>query len=97
MTMTIRERETLQSFADKSHASNSLHAVVAVLARVALKEEAVRVAQLPPENRAIAKCARCGVDLFASDDFNTREDNNTSACWQAFGQADKPCYRSRKP
>lgn len=95
MTMTIKERETLQKFADSSHASGSLHAVVAVLARVALKEEAIRIAQLPPGSAAIAKCARCGVDLFPGDDFNTREDNGATACWRAFGHEGKPCFKDR--
>src|SRR4051812_40272730 len=45
MTMTIRERETLQGFVDRGHASGSLHAVVAVLASVALKQEQIRMAQ----------------------------------------------------
>jgi hypothetical protein len=100
MTMTIRERETLQSFANKSHASGSLHAVVAVLARVALKEDAIRIAQLPPANVAVAKCARCGVGLFPGDDFYTREDNGAAACWQQapvpMRNPDKPCFRGRR-
>ena len=97
MTMTIRERETLQAFADKPHASGTLYAVVAALARVALKQEAIRIAQAPPASVAIAKCAMCGVDLFPGDDFNTREDNGASACWPQFGQPDKPCFRNRRP
>lgn len=96
--MTIRERETLQSFADKSHAMGSLHQVVAVLARVALKAEAVRIAQAPPGSVAIAKCGRCGVDLFPSDDFNTLE-NGASVCWPqspTLKSPGKPCFRNRK-
>jgi hypothetical protein len=93
--MTIRERETLQHFVDQSHACGTLHEIIAVLARVALKEEQIRIAQASPGSVAIAKCARCGVDLFPGDDFNTREDNGASACWRAFGHKEKPCFKDR--
>ncbi len=99
MTMTIRERETLQRFADAPHGSNTLQHVVAVLARVALKEEAIRIAQAAPGSVAIAKCARCQVDLFPGDDFYTREENGASCCWQQapgdLKAAGKPCFRGR--
>jgi hypothetical protein len=94
--MTIRERETLQRFVDKSHAKGSLHEVVAALASVALKQEQIRIAQAMPGEVAIAKCARCGVDLFAGDDFNMPENNrDASACWRQYGHEGKPCFRNR--
>lgn len=97
--MTIRERETLQSFANKGHACGTLYEIVAILASVALKEEQIRMAQAAPGSLAIAKCARCSVDLFPGDDFWMREEDRVSACWRQAPEGQKrpgaPCFRDR--
>jgi hypothetical protein len=56
MTMTTYERETLQRFTARPH--EGLYEIVAILAEVALKQEAARVAQSLPSPTSAAQPRR---------------------------------------